>query len=183
MEFDPAVAHVYAEAFLAAAHKTDAPDAVFEQADSIHRCFREDTRLRRFLESPRITKEEKHAVVDRVFRGRVEPILLNFIQVMLRNNRIENLDETLRLVGEMVEEERGIIPSTVTTAVPLNEAQRDMLRQTMESRLGLRFDVRYRVDSNILGGVVFKYRDRLIDGSLRFDLDKLHDRLTAVAID
>lgn len=182
MELDPAVAHVYADALLAAARSTETPDAVFEQADALFRCFRKDSRLRRFLESPQILKEKKHAVVDRILRGRIEPLLLNFIQVMLRNNRIENLDETLRLVGELVEEERGIIAATVTTAIPLTDPQRDRLQRVMESRLGLRFDVRCRVEPNVLGGVIFKYRDRQIDGSLRFDLNKIHDRLMGVSI-
>jgi len=183
MEFDPAVAHIYAEALLEAARRAGTTDQVFEQADAIYRCFRKDSRLRRFLESPRIPKEGKHRVIDRVFRARVEPLLLNLIHVMLRNNRIENLDDTLRLVYELVEESRGIIPAAVTTAVGLTEEQRGRLQRTLASRLDLRFDIRFRVDPDILGGVIFKYRDRLIDGSLRFDLQELQERLMGVAID
>lgn len=182
MERDPAVAHVYAEALLSAAEKAGRTDRVFEEADALHRYFRADTRLRRFLENPRIAKEDKHALIDRVFGGRVDPLMLNLFHVMLRNNRIENLDDTLRLVYELVEESRGIIPASVTTAVALSEEQRRQMHQTLEKRLGLRFDIAFRVDPNVLGGVVFKYRDRLIDGSVRFDLQKLRERLMAVAL-
>jgi len=183
MEYDPAVADVYAQALLSAAQRTAVTDRLFEQADAIHRCFRKETRIRHFLESPRILKTEKHKVTDRVFRGRIEPLLLNFLHVMLDNNRIENLDETLRLVCDLVEEERGIIPASVTTAVPLADEQRGQVHQRLERQLGLRFDIRFRTDQSILGGMIFKYRDRLLDGSLRFDLQKLRDRLMAVAID
>jgi F-type H+-transporting ATPase subunit delta len=183
MEYDPAVAHVYVEALLEAAREAGVTDAVFEQADAVYRCFCEDTRLRRFLQSPQILTEEKHAVLDRIFKGRVEPLLLNLFHVMLRNNRIENLDDTLRLVYQLVEEQRGIIPATVTTAVPMKDDQRRDLEQSMQQRLGLKFDVKYREDPEVLGGVIFKYRDRQIDGSLRFDLQKIRERLRAVAID
>lgn len=182
MEFDPAVAHIYAEALLEAARQAGTTDQVFDQADAIYRCFRKDSRMRVFLENPRIPKEDKHKLIDSVFRDRVEPLLANLIHVMLRNNRISNLDETLRLVYELVEERRGIIPASVTTVVALTDEQRGRLQQALSSQLGLRFDVKYRVDPDVLGGVVFKYRDRLIDGSLRFDLQKLRERLMAVAI-
>ena len=182
MELDPAVADIYAHALLNAANKIGATDRLFEDADAVRRCFRKDTRLRRFLESPQILKEEKHKALERMFRGRIEPLLLNLIHVMLENNRIENLDETLRLVFVLVEEGRGIIPASVTTAIVLTDEQRTHVHETLEGRLGLRFDIRYRVDANVLGGVVFKYRDRLLDGSVRFDLQKLRERLMGVAI-
>jgi len=182
MEYDLTVQHVYADALLAAAARTGATDQIFEQANVLYRYFRENSRIRHFLESPRIRKDAKHQVMDRIFRGRIETLLLNFIHVMLENNRIENLDETLQLVCDLVEEKRGVIPASVTTAVELAPEQRRVLHQALEERLGLRFDIRYRVNPNVLGGVVFKYRDRLLDGSLRFDLQKLRERLKAVAV-
>jgi len=182
MELDPAVVHVYAQALVGAAERSGATDRLFEDADAIHRCFRKTTRIRHFLESPRILKAEKHKVLDQIFRGRIEPLLLNFIHVMLENNRIENLEETLRRVCVLVEEGRGIIPASVTTAVALTDEQRRQLHRTLEGRLGLRFDIRFRVDTNALGGVIFKYRDRLFDGSVRFDLQKMRERLKVVAI-
>jgi len=182
MELDPAVADVYAHALLNAAARTGVTDRLVEDADAVRRSFRKDARIRPFLESPRILKAEKQAVIDRIFRGRVEPLLLNFVHVMLENNRIENLGETLRLLFVLVEEGRGIIPASVTTAVALTPEQRSQLQQTLESRLGLRFDVRFRVDAQVFGGVVFKYRDRLIDGSARFDVQKLRERLMAVTV-
>ncbi|MCX8035746.1 MAG: ATP synthase F1 subunit delta [Candidatus Sumerlaeia bacterium] len=182
MELDPAVQHVYARALLSAAEKTGATDQVFSEADCVYRIFRKQTRLRHFLESPRIRKDEKHQLINRVFGDRIGKLVLNFIHIMLENNRIENLEATLRLVCVMVEESKGIIPATVTTAVPLTDEQRRTLQQTLESRLGLRFDIRFRVDPNILGGVVFKYRDSLIDGSVRFDLQKLYERLMALNV-
>jgi len=182
MQRDPAVANVYARALLGAARRVDKIAVVFEQAGALRRIFLKDIRLSRFLESPRINKEEKHALVDRIFKGRIEALLLNLIHVMLRNNRIENLAETLRLVLDLVDEERGVIPAVVTSAVPLTDDQKRLLHRTLEERLGLRFDIRYRVDPNILGGLVFKYRDREIDGSLKFDLQKIRDRLNAIRI-
>ena len=182
MEEDPAVADVYAHALLNAADRTGVTDPVFQDAMAVQRVFRKEARIRHFLESPRIRKDEKHKVTDRIFRERVEPLLLNFIHVMLENNRIENLDETLRLTCVYVEEGRGIIPATATTAIPLTDEQRQWLHKSLEARLGLRFDIRFRVDANVLGGVVFKYRDRLFDGSLRFDLQKIRERLTGTAI-
>jgi len=157
-------------------------DRIFEHADLIRRCFRKETRLRHFLESPRIRKDEKHATIDRMFSGRVEPLLLSLIHVMLGNNRVENLDETLRLVCDLVDLERGIVPATVTTATALADEQRKNVHETLEKQLGLRFDIRFRTDPNLLGGMIFKFRDRLLDGSLRFDLQKLRDRLMAVPV-
>jgi F-type H+-transporting ATPase subunit delta len=182
MELDPDVADVYAHALLDAAHKTGATDRLFEDAEAVRRCFRRGSKIRQFLESPQIRKEEKHAVVDGVFRGRIEPLLLYLIHVMLDNNRIENFYEIMRLVFVLVEEARGVIPASVTTAIALTDDQRGRLHTTLESRLGLRFDIRFRVDPNVLGGVIFKYRDRLLDGSVRFDLQRLRERLMAVAI-
>lgn len=182
MELDPTVQHVYARALLNAAEKTGATDQIFSEADCVYRIFRKHARLRHFLESPRIRKEEKHQFINRIFGDRVGKLVLHFIHIMLENNRIENLEATLRRVCVMVEESKGIIPATVTTAVPLSEEQRRLMQRTLESRLGLRFDIRFRVDPNILGGVVFKYRDCLIDGSVRFDLQKLYERLMALNI-
>jgi F-type H+-transporting ATPase subunit delta len=181
MHLDPTVSHVYAHALLAAAQKTGATDQIFLDAEAVRRLGR-NTRAGQLIENPRIPKEEKHRFIDRVFRGRIELLLLNFIHVMLENNRIENLSETLRLALTLVEEGRGIIPATVTTATALTNEQRAQMQTALEQQLGLRFDIRFRVDPNVLGGVMFKYRDRLLDGSIRFDLQKLRERLMAVAI-
>lgn len=183
MARDPDVAHVYAESLLKAARRAGKVDQVFEDADALHRCFPRDTQLKRFLESPRIRKDVKHDAINRILRGRADELIINLVHVMLRNNRIENLDDTLALVYELVEEQRGIIPSSVTTAIELTPEQKHEMKRCLEQRLGLRFNIRFRVDPKILGGVVFKYRDRQIDGSLLFDLQKIRERLMALSID
>jgi F-type H+-transporting ATPase subunit delta len=183
MRQDPAIAHVYAEGLIAAAQREGKVDAMFDQAEQLLPFIQKGQALRTFLESPRIRREEKHARINAIFQERIEPLLLNLIHLMLRNNRIENLGDALRLVYELVEQLRGIVPAIVTTAVALDDDQRAAMKSTMEDRLGSRFDVRYRVDADILGGAIFKYRDRLIDGSLRFDLKKLFTRMMAVPID
>ena len=183
MELDPQVSHIYAESLLGAARREGKVDRIFEECDALHRALRKETRLQRFLGTPSIRKETKHEAINRIFGESFHPLLVNLIHVMLRNNRVVHLQDTLRLVYELVEEQRGIIPSTVTTAIELKPEERHRLQKTLEERLGLRFDIAFRVNPEILGGVILKYRNRQIDGSLRYDLHKLRERLMAVSLE
>jgi len=180
MDLDPEVAHTYAEGLIGAAHRGGAVDAIFEQTLSVQAFFHRGARLRVFLENPGIRKDRKHEMIERVFGGRIEPLLVRLMHVMLERNRVVNLEDALGVAHDLVEEQRGIVKATAVTAVPMSDEQKARLEQTLESRLGLQFRIHYAVDPDVLGGVVFKYGDRLIDGSLAWDLQRLRERLMGI---
>ncbi len=132
--------------------------------------------LRHFLEGPQIPTERKRQLVDRLFKGRLHLLLLNLFYLMVDRERAIFLPAILRTFIEIAEEAEGLHPASVTSARALNADEQSELRRALERHTGQRLKVAYRVDPRLIGGIVFRFRDVLIDGSVRHGLDELRKR-------
>jgi F-type H+-transporting ATPase subunit delta len=131
--------------------------------------------------SPAVATAQKVAALDRMAPS-VPPLLRNFLHILAERDRLDEIPGIAEALQEMINEQRGIITADVTTAIPLDAEMQRLVAQ----RLGAYFNrdpdkvkIRGRVDPNIIGGVVARVGDRLIDDSVRGRLERLRRSLTA----
>jgi F-type H+-transporting ATPase subunit delta len=102
-----------------------------------------------------------------------------FIALLASNRRLALLPEIAELYAEMRRAHEGVVRAVVTSAVPLEEAQRASLAAALERRFGRRIELETAVDPELLGGAVIRAGELVIDGSVRNRLRQLRDALTA----
>lgn len=171
------VARVYAETLYRTASRHDAVDAVDESLASFEEILGERADLAAFLAAPQIDAAAKRALVRRVFEGSLHPIVLRFLDLVIRKHRETAFDEIVIAWSALLDDRAGRQSATVTTAVEADATLIDRVRRALEETTGRTIRLESEVDPTLLGGIVIRAGDTVIDGSLRTRLRTLRGRL------
>lgn len=173
------VARVYAETLLGAAEREGSAVEVSEGLERVARAVEASEPFRRFLAGPQIGGDDKRAVVRAAFEGRVHPLVLRFLELLIERRReplVRAVHQALRTLLDARANRRS---ATVTTATPADPATLEAIRQALERATGQQVELEERVDPALLGGLVVRTGDLVMDASLRSRLDVLRHRLRA----
>jgi F-type H+-transporting ATPase subunit delta len=127
---------------------------------------------------PKVPLERKLAIVDRVLE--VQPLAANFAKVLIQKGRAPDARVVEQAFGRLADEAEGIAHAAVTTAVELTPAQLSSIEQRLSESLGKRVRATGSVDPALLGGLVVRVGDQLVDGSIRTRLRRLRRELEGV---
>ena len=130
------------------------------------------------LTSPAVPLERKLALVDAEVPG-LQPQARSLVRLLLHRERLEMVPEIAAAYREVLNRARGIATAQVTTAMPLDEAARAEVAARLARYTGQRVEIQATVDPSIMGGVIARIGDTLIDGSVRGRLEGLRRRLAA----
>jgi F-type H+-transporting ATPase subunit delta len=109
--------------------------------------------------------------------GTSNELILNLCYLLILKGRLKNADQIADEYGDLLDSLRGIKHAIVTTAVPINEAEKNKITSQLEKIAGKKVTVKLQVNPNIIGGMVARIEDTLIDGSVRNRLDLLRRNL------
>ena len=171
---------VYANALLELAFGKGVHAEVLSELTDFGQVLTREERFRDFLNAPSIPQNAKKDVVKRVFGSRVSDPTLNFLLVVIDKRRQYWLLDMIERFEAGYHERMGELVVDVTSAVELDEAHRDRLRRTLNTKFGKEIILRERVVPRLLGGLVLCVGDTRIDGSLRTRLESIGSRLAAV---
>lgn len=124
------------------------------------------------LQNPAIPIDRKAAILTAALPGQSEPIH-RFVDLLLRRNELPLVGQIVERLTELIDEYRGIETVTVTTAIPLDQGERDLLTQRLSRQTGKQVRLQESVDPALIGGVVAQIGDEIIDGSVRGRLERL----------
>jgi F-type H+-transporting ATPase subunit delta len=168
------VADRYAQSLFELARDDGAVDTVEFELRAFQRLIDESADFRRLVESPAFSSDEQLQAIDAVVRETGPSELTgNFLRVVAANRRLFVLPGIVRAFGRMAADHRGEIEAEITSAHPLNEAQRQELAEAIGSYAGKTVTMRESVDASILGGLIVRIGSRQIDTSLRTKLNSL----------
>jgi F-type H+-transporting ATPase subunit delta len=177
-----AVARKYALALFRAAVGRGALDSVAADLDSIRELLRTDRRLAGVLSAPDVPVIRKRELVGVVLKGKVGPLVLELLDLLLVKGRLGLLTATGERYRELLEEERGIVRAKAVTAVRLTDPERASLVEKLQKVTGRKVIMSEAVDSAVLGGVLVTVGDRIIDGSVKSALRELREKLLAAPL-
>jgi F-type H+-transporting ATPase subunit delta len=140
-----------------------------------------DDRARAVFENARVPTAQKLALVDRALAG-VDPLVLNLARLLVRRRRTSLGPQIAQAFQELIDEAKGISHATVTSAVPLTDQDRAAVERRLIDITGGPVVIETHVDENILGGLVVRIGDRLIDGSTKSRLLALKRKLAGATI-
>ena len=170
----------YAEAVFGLAVDTDAFDAWSAALRTIAD-FLDEPGVAGIARSNKVPRPEKRRLLEAGLASEISPLALNLVRVLNDRNKLGLARDVQSIFQEMVDERRGVAHATVTTAVPLADDERAAIAAKLSSLTGKQVDVTPVVDESIIGGVIARIGDQLIDGSTRTRLVALRRRLEGAA--
>jgi F-type H+-transporting ATPase subunit delta len=168
----------YAEAALSLAERDDTLGDWVEAIETASVRLT-DARVLRVLADPAIAFEERRRVTEAILGDAVTGAPRNLVLLLVRRGRIELLPRVAAELRRLWEQRQGIVRAVVTSAAPLSEAETDAVRARLADMTGDQVEMELLVDPSLLGGLLVRMGDRLIDGSVRGRLERLRARLTA----
>jgi F-type H+-transporting ATPase subunit delta len=126
--------------------------------------------------NPKIPLEEKFKILDLQLKN-ISPMALNLAYMLVSKDRFDLITDISIAYQQILDEYRGIEKAEVTTAVPLDEKERQKLAERLSHITGKKIIMAVKVDPDILGGMIAKVGEKIIDGSTRSQLDALKKEL------
>ncbi|MDH3249302.1 MAG: ATP synthase F1 subunit delta [Acidimicrobiia bacterium] len=167
----------YAAAILEFATAEGELNRVESELHSIAAAIESNSELRSALTDPAVPAARKQSVIDDLVEGRVSRVTSNLVALIAAQNRMGELGEIARKVSERKAASAGARVAEVRSAVPLDEATVQRLAAALAKQVGAAVEVRTVVDPNIMGGIVARIGDTVIDGSVRSRLQSLRQTL------
>jgi F-type H+-transporting ATPase subunit delta len=176
------VAKKYSTALFLSAGRRGLLDEAYTLFTDFKTVLKTDPALVKFLSSPKIEEEQKIDLLHRVFGERMQTLFLEFLKVLVRKRRAMYLFDVIDAFDLMVERHKGIVRATATTAVPLSGDEETRLIERLSTKSGKKIELERRIDPRLIGGMVVRVGDEMIDGSVRYGLVKLEERLNHIKV-
>ncbi len=174
-----AAARRYAQAIFEIARDTNTLDKWLDDLKTLNRIFGNENAVAA-LDDPRLTAEDRRKLIsEHIHQGAVSDLAINMMQLLVQRDRLSLLPRIVQLFQEMYNKEKGIVIAHVTTAVPLDEAhKRSVAQQISRMSGGKQVELHLTEDPRILGGIITRIGDELIDASVASRLADLQERLS-----
>jgi F-type H+-transporting ATPase subunit delta len=176
------VARSYAEALFELGQRHDAHDDFAQGLNIVNTLIESDPRVRAFLETPKVDLRRKKQILQRALAGQVSPLFMNFVLVVMEKRRQRLLLGIAAAYRDLLDEKLGRLHVDVTLAHEPDEAAEQAMVTELTRITGRTVIPHIRVDPALLGGIIVRYGDRVMDGSLRRRLVTLRHRLMENAL-
>ncbi len=167
------IARNYAEALLALAAKEDARDLYGALIGALADLVGRDEVFKRFLEAPQVSGAKKNEVFGKALGGHAPALFVRFLQKMVTNGRQMLLDAVAIEYNNLRDAEEGRVHARVTVSRAMSDADRDALAESLTKAIGKTVVPHLHVNPAILGGVIVRVGDTVMDGSVRRRLSVL----------
>lgn len=125
------------------------------------------------MENPTISQETKFEIIDEVFKNELDEKVLNFLKILVEKNRFKEFDQIYQAYTNEVDKINNLKRVEVISAVQLSKEQKQKTKERLQTRLQKNVEINWTLDKEIIGGLVIKIDDNIIDSSLKNKLDKL----------
>ena len=170
------IAQVYARALFEVAKEHGKLDEVREQLGQFADALNEQRDLAVFFFSPYFSTEEKKDSLKRLIDG-AEPIFMNFLESLLERHRMPVIFRIRGRYDALWDEENQLLPVEVTSAIELDDSTVHSIGERIGEQTGKNVELSSRVDPDILGGIVLRVGNFILDASIRNRLDQLRKQV------
>jgi len=172
-----AVAKRYGQALLDLASEKNTLDQIEKELIYVLNVIKENHDLKRVIEHQLINTEVKQEIFRQVYSKDISPTSMNFLLLILQKRREMALKQIINQFFNLADEARGIAKAQVLSAVQLSSAQLEKLCESLGKATGKRIILEPTIDEKLIGGLVVKIGDKIIDGSTSTKLKMLGKHL------
>jgi ATP synthase F1 delta subunit len=174
------IASVYARSLFEVARDGDQIDTVREQLAEIVDVLQSDQNLQVFFFSPYFSTQEKIEGLHKAVDG-AEPTVLNFIELLIEKHRMPALFRIRRAYEDLWQDHNKLLPVNVTSAVELDKGTVSQIGERISQQTGRKVELSADVQPEILGGIVVRVGNQVLDASVRNRLERLRKQVARAA--
>ena len=174
------IAQVYARSLFEVAREQKKLDEIKDQLGEFADALESNHDLQVFFFSPYFSTKEKQDGLDKAISGGDE-ILVNFLKLLIENHRMPVIFRVRRAYDAMWDEENRLLPVSVTSAVELDKATVGQIGDKIAEQTGRKVELSAQVDPDILGGIVVRVGNQVLDASVRNRLEQLRRTVARAA--
>jgi F-type H+-transporting ATPase subunit delta len=174
---DSRLASRYARALFLLAKERNQVEAVKQDLSKLNGLLGESAEFKWLLESPVIVSSEKARMVKDALSGSIEPISLDFLQLLIYHRRENNLSSTCRMFMELFKADQGIMDARVESAVPVDVKFLEGLTRSLEESSHRRIDMKTETNEALIGGFILTLEDQQLDASVQSKLKRIRQEL------
>ena len=177
------VSKVYGDALFELALEKNMLDEVWSETQMLAGVWNEDNGFSNMLVNPRIAKEAKIEFIKGVFGGRASDVITGFLAILVEKGRTTEIISVLDYFSDRVREYKNIGVAYVTSAVALTDVQKmDIEKKLLEVTDYVEFEMNFSVDESLIGGMVIRIGDRILDSSIKQKLNSMSRSLSRLQL-
>lgn len=173
------VASRYAKSLIDLAQEQGKLDEIKSEMEQFIGVLKSNSELLAVLRNPIIKQDKKISILDGVFQGKLNPLVVSFFQLLIRKGRGQVLFSTAQEFIREYNEVKGIVKATVTSATPMSDANLETLKGQISNQINASIILENKVDPALIGGFIVTVGDRQIDTSILGKLNKLERHFQA----
>lgn len=177
------VSKTYGDALFAVAMEEKCMDDFFEAAKAVLEILQTNEDFGKLMNHPKIMKEDKVKIVEETFAGRIPKEMVGMMTLMVQKGRAQDMTAVFDYFIDLVKEEKKIGKADVTTAIELSAKQKAQVEERLISTTKYEsFEMCYKVDPSLIGGMVIRVGDRVVDSSIKTKLYDLSRQLRNIQV-
>ncbi len=177
------VSKVYGDALFQLAEEKNEISEVWDEIKALTEVLTENKDFQSVMIHPSMTGEEKRKMVSEIFKGKLSDTIMGFLDVLVKNGRFSDIFDVFAYYDKQAKEHFGIGVANVTTAVELNEAMKNKIeKRLLDITKYQSFVMNFEVDKSLIGGMIIRIGDRVVDDSIRHKLDRMSANLSKLRI-
>ena len=174
---EPTIARNYAETLLELAQRAGDLRGWGDMFDNVSNAVETDRRLRVFLESPRVSAQQKNDIIQKAYGGALPRTFVRFLQALVDHRRQMLIPIIAHEYHDLVDQVEGRVHASVTFAREADDRDRELVTSQLSRTLGKTVVPHFHVNPDVLGGIVVRVGDTVLDGSVRRRLAILRGRM------
>lgn len=163
----------YALALFEAGNEMEKIDIFKDELNFLKDIFTNEDKLMEILSHPRISKKEKKSLVDKLFKEKLSQEMINFLYVLIDKRRESSILDIEKEYENLFNKHKNIVKVVAKTAVPMEDSSQKKLINVLSEKLQKKIELTNEIDKSIMGGVLLKIENKLIDGSLKGQLESI----------
>ena len=177
------ISKTYGEALFELAVEEGKVDVFLEEISQLLEILKKEDEFTKMMNHPKILKEDKIKVVENVFKGRISDEIVGFLTLIIQKERYSEAEAILEYFLDQVKEYKGIGVAYVKTAVALTEIQKKQIEERLLHTTKYRqMEMHFSEDKSLIGGMVIRIGDRVVDSSISTKLGELERQLMKIQL-
>ena len=178
------VSKTYGDALFEIAVEENRMDSLMEEISMVQAVLNENSDFEKILMHPEIPKSKKLQVIEDVFKGKISDALTGFLRIVVTKGRYKDLPEIFAYFIARVKEYKKIGVAVVTSAIPLVDAQKQKIEKKLLDTTSYRtMEIEYKVDESLIGGLMIRIGDRVVDSTIKSKLTSLTAGLMKISLE
>ena len=177
------VSNIYGDALFELALEENKIDSLSEEIVVVRKVLQENPELTKLMNHPKVAKDEKVTLIENIFKGRASMEVTGLMRMLVEKGHYNQMDEVLVYFLDRVKEHKNIGVCYVTTPMELSDSQKAaVVKKLLDTTKYVEFEMHYQIDAALIGGMVIRIGDRVVDSTVKTKLFDLTRELSKIQL-